>query len=192
MQFVEQGQAIGAHSGIVGHDHDVIEKIIDGTAAFRQGSQTAGKIAFLEALLGFGAQLLDLPGQLLFSRFVQQTGVNGFGCQIGPAQYVADALVGGGQAGGFRLLGKIHARCDARMNLMQGRPYTQDGIHDLAVILLHQLVAIALVNIVSDFSDRVVLKCAGGELPGCKFQDVLQIQTVAISDSQVPPAVSCS
>ena len=65
MQLAQQGQPVGAHGRVLGHDHDVGEEGVHRLARLGQRAQAGGEVAGRELRLGLRAQRRDRGGQRL-------------------------------------------------------------------------------------------------------------------------------
>src|SRR5690606_12480761 len=118
----------------------------------------------------------DRGGQGLFGRLGQAGGVDRADLAFGLLEQVADALVGGRQAGGLGQLAEGGDGAHARGRLVQRRRQRDHGVDRIAVEIGGQLVAVALVDKGAHFVRRGGRDLAGREGAGSQRQQAVERQ----------------
>src|SRR5690606_14761472 len=180
MQLGQQGQAIGTDGRVFGHDHDVLEEVVHGTTGLGQRGQGSIKFTGFKLGLGNGLQFLNLGSQLTLGGLDQQLVVQCCQFAFGFLEQIADALVGGSQALGFRALGKRGASLNAGVNLFQRWTQGQHGVDHAALVIVAELIAVTLVDEGLNRIDRVIGQNPVLEEGSGGVQQRIQIQAIGL------------
>ena len=109
MQGFQEAQAVQAHIGGFGVDHDIVKESIYGRTQGGQSLQAGGVLPCLKLRAAFGQDFLQGLKQVFFCIFSQQSGVDmgiDRAFDLGLFQDIADALVGCSQRRRFGQLRK--------------------------------------------------------------------------------------
>ena len=119
-EALQQREAIVAQCQVVDVHHYTIEEGVDLRTQSGEMGEGVDVVAVGECVAGFGIDGFDSFGEGAFGRFFQQCGIDGGGnVAVGFLEDVADALVGGGQRGGFRQRGEGADGVDAAVEVVE-------------------------------------------------------------------------